>query len=362
MHAVVREAYFSRAHFARQRDDFIRMCPLLAAIIAPLSVMFDIPALSQPWYGMENQRLTDETTSLILSTISLFTNLVANILLLLRFSVNSRRSYTIATRISIVFWIAKVIVALVNLVLFGASSRNTPGYEYLQGFWCAVVSLSLASLSAIMLLAHYIYEFDPAVALKNNEIRLRGRGFMVNVTLFVASIAIQGLILSEIEHWTYLDGLYFATVSILTVGFGDFAPKTTAGKIVLFPLVLIGIAQLAVVISNIIDFFSENTIMLAKATKQRVERERLRKELSNDTIDINDELQLLSKAQRIEDNRDEMINLAYSMISFLLLWFLGALIFSKLEGWSFGNGLYFNYVRLFQYVEFLVTDNLRSSS
>lgn len=195
-----------------------------------------------------------------------------------------------------------------------------------------------------MLFTHYMFEFVPAVALKNNDIRLQGRGLMINVTLLVVSIGVQGFIFSVIEHWTYLDGLYFSTVCVLTVGFGDFTPTTTAGKIVLFPCVLVGIAQLALVVSEIIDFFSQRSLDLVQATKLHVERERRRKEMTHDYIDLNQEIQLFEAQQKAEDNKEEMISLCYSLISFFTLWLIGALIFSKMEGWTYGDGLYFNYI------------------
>lgn len=181
---------------------------------------------------------------------------------------------------------------------------------------------------------------------------------MLNVTLLVLSIGIQGLVFSRIEEWTYLEGLYFSTVSVLTVGFGDLEPSTTAGKIVLFPLVLAGICQLAVIVSELIEFFGEKTLDIVQITKDHVQREEARKQAAMGAVDLNQEIVFLERVQRAEDNRDEMINLTYSVISFLTLWIIGALVFSRLEGWTFGNGLYFNYVKSLQGEAFLSSDSL----
>ena len=49
--------------------------------------------------------------------------------------------------------------------------------------------------------------------------------FLVTIVFF---ILIPGAIFSGIETWTYLESVYYAVVSLTTVGFGDFVP-TTAG-------------------------------------------------------------------------------------------------------------------------------------
>jgi len=51
-----------------------------------------------------------------------------------------------------------------------------------------------------------------------------------------------------------VDGLYFSVVTMLTIGFGDFLPTTTATKVILFPFTILVIAQLANQVGMIIEF------------------------------------------------------------------------------------------------------------
>ena len=65
---------------------WVQYLPLLAAIFAPLSTLLDIPGLSQPWFKLNGENVKDPYASLILSSFSLAFNLVANALLVARFT------------------------------------------------------------------------------------------------------------------------------------------------------------------------------------------------------------------------------------------------------------------------------------
>ncbi|MFG2147302.1 potassium channel family protein [Streptomyces sp. NPDC048696] len=45
------------------------------------------------------------------------------------------------------------------------------------------------------------------------------------------------------EHWSVLDSVYFAVCTGLTIGYGDFAPTTSAGKVftIIYALLAVGL-------------------------------------------------------------------------------------------------------------------------
>jgi voltage-gated potassium channel Kch len=83
--------------------------------------------------------------------------------------------------------------------------------------------------------------------------RAMGRALAVTqvqaLFVFVFLIAIvQAAVFTVLEDWAFLDGFYFAIVTMATVGYGDFAPTTPTGKLaaIVFMLGGIGVFVLAV--------------------------------------------------------------------------------------------------------------------
>jgi voltage-gated potassium channel len=49
----------------------------------------------------------------------------------------------------------------------------------------------------------------------------------------------------RVEGWTALDSLYFSVTTLTTVGYGDFSPRTPAGKIFTIFYIMVGIGILS---------------------------------------------------------------------------------------------------------------------
>jgi voltage-gated potassium channel len=64
--------------------------------------------------------------------------------------------------------------------------------------------------------------------------------FRALLVLYVILLAIGSLFYSRVEGWPAVDAVYFCVVTLATVGYGDFAPRTTLGKGFTIVYVLIG--------------------------------------------------------------------------------------------------------------------------
>ncbi|KAF8511620.1 voltage-gated potassium channel [Hysterangium stoloniferum] len=335
-----------------------RVAPLLAAILAPFSVLFDIPALSESWFVDSDSNvfliptrvtpLPDPKGNITLSAVGLLFNVIANALLIVRFSTGaSAKWWRVATRLSIVSWICKVVIALINVVVYGRGLR--PHSMRWEGLWCAIVSLVLCGVITALLIFHSILERRIGRDEPTEEqlsIRVAGRLFMVNVILFVIDVALLALLSSKVEQWTYFQGIYFTVVTFLAIGYGDFTPTQTVTRVFVFMFVVLGIAQLGNIVTMLVRFFDSR----AEATRveSRAKFEEKRKEEAEGKVglapDLFQEIQFLELLGEQQESRIRLRQVTTSLAGLIVFWIVGTAIFSHLEEYAYGTGLYFIYV------------------
>lgn len=59
--------------------------------------------------------------------------------------------------------------------------------------------------------------------------------------LVVVTLASGTLFYSNVEGWGILDSLYFSVITLTTVGYGDLAPTTGAGKVFTMLYIFVGL-------------------------------------------------------------------------------------------------------------------------
>jgi voltage-gated potassium channel len=95
---------------------------------------------------------------------------------------------------------------------------------------------------------HHRFQEDPVLSLLLGLARLgqsiarsfRNPQFRALLVLYGALLLIGTVFYVRTEGWGILDALYFCVVTLATVGYGDFAPRTSVGKVFTIVYILIG--------------------------------------------------------------------------------------------------------------------------
>ena len=110
-----------------------------------------------------------------------------------------------------------------------------------------------------------------------SEIRSKGvvDFFFILVAIFSGCVAMMA-----IEGWVFEQGLYWAIVTVTTVGYGDVTPDTDGGKVFTIFYVLVGCSLAA---KGFRDFFCYPLVVRAKETEMKI-IEQFGEELSERTL------------------------------------------------------------------------------
>ena len=89
------------------------------------------------------------------------------------------------------------------------------------------------------------------------------KGFLKRKSIRTASlVTTMGLVIAtsvvqRLEEWEFGEALWWAVVTMTTVGYGDYVPKTPGGRGLAVLLILVGIGVFGVVTANIAALFVE---------------------------------------------------------------------------------------------------------
>lgn len=125
-----------------------------------------------------------------------------------------------------------------------------PNQIYSQGYWHAVIAAVLyffqSSILMINLLGYILGHYPQNFALKDDE-----RTLILQTMLMSIWLAVGGAVFHATMDIPFTDALYFSDVTVLTVGFGDFAPNNNLSRGLDIPYAVIGIIILGLVVGSI---------------------------------------------------------------------------------------------------------------
>lgn len=82
------------------------------------------------------------------------------------------------------------------------------------------------------------------------------------LSVLLGLMLVLGLVIAWVEEWRLFDGIYFALITGLTVGYGDFAPKHTVSRVLAITIGFHGIMLTAL--------FAAITVRALQAAMQEI--------------------------------------------------------------------------------------------
>ncbi|RPB05500.1 hypothetical protein L873DRAFT_1663127 [Choiromyces venosus 120613-1] len=330
-------------------------------------------ALVQSWRvrippgGKETEAwgVDDPPWLIAINAVSLVFALVANVCLLLTFA--HRIRYQLSQPIVILFWYISsfLLVSLVSVASKHLRLYPRQEYAFSQSYYYGILSSTLYFIIASFLLVNYfnsiiLKRYPPAFS----TLTFPQRTLMLQTISLTFYLAIGALIFSKIEGWEYVDGVYWADYTLLTIGLGsDFKLEHNLSKALLIPFAIGGITILGLVVGSVRSLVLERGKI--KVERRAIEKERTKwiellenqkreeaKNLSHPKTEVEklrDEFHLMRKIERSANMKSKWTSLATSLTAFLILWLGGAMVFTfseRSQEWDYFDALYFSYVAL----------------
>lgn len=63
-----------------------------------------------------------------------------------------------------------------------------------------------------------------------------------------------------LEGWDYVDSLYFSIITLTTIGYGDFSPQTTEGKLFTIFYIILGVGMILAFINTVYQHYEKERI------------------------------------------------------------------------------------------------------
>ncbi|KAG0352915.1 hypothetical protein BGZ54_002514 [Gamsiella multidivaricata] len=187
-------------------------------------------------------------------------------------------------------------------------------YVYLEGFWTMIASM-VFSLTATVLMSIDLHR-TPNFRLQGSGVTHKQRILIAEAMSLCFYLAIGALIFIYLEHWTFLDALFFVMVTITTIGFGDRTPATAGGRAFVIFYAAGGIVMLGLVVNSIRyviledlhrEFATRTKDRKAKREARRIERKEQRAREEEGRQRVNDALERIHQMEsvgRVEEHTE----------------------------------------------------------
>lgn len=199
---------------------------------------------------------------------------------------------------------------------------------------------------------------------------------MLQTISLMAYLLIGAAIYTALEGWYFLDAVFWADFTLLTIGLGSpLVPATHAGRSLIIPFTFGGILAVGLVIGSIRSMLLEKGAqkMHARATEKKRQqiihlkdaevgrskfnwlRKKRRPKQRADTMNMPErsrraeEFHAMRQIQEHAAKKQKWAALAMSTTNAAMLWFIGAVVFWYTEykqDWTYFQSMYFSYTSL----------------
>lgn len=308
------------------------------------------------------------------NAISLAIAGIANLALLLNMGGYLR--FIIAQPIVILGWYLSsfLLISLVILIssLNQAPRGNTLSQAFYYAIFAAVLYFIISSLMVISLYGAYFGHYSQYFLSSMGQMSL-----MAQTISFAVYLLGGAAIFARIEGWLFLDTVYWADYTILTVGIGEIAPKTHLGRSLLFPYAVGGVIILGLIITSIQSFTSDRgkkklSIMTQRKYMMFIKQNRNQNTFASPNVNAKNlpstqdgsstslkrnskwaiskaEFSMMRSIQKNVAKRHRWKLFLSSIFTWFVLWLASAAAFRRAEhgqNWSYFEALYFTYTSL----------------
>lgn len=234
---------------------------------------------------------------------------------------------------------------------------------------------------------------------KDFILSLSQRTLMLQTILVLLYLHVGATVFAAIEGWGYLDSVYWADVTLFTIGFGDFEPSTNLGRALTIPYAIVGIISLGLVIEAVRSLTLDGGKRRVLARMEEKKRRRFVRKISKgggdeilepikeepesprsqaepdfpdfpraqtdktdrtDKTDKTDksisseferrkaEFAMMRKIQAKTATRRKWMALGISALVWLVFWMVGAVVFQQAEkryqNWTYFEAFYFSFI------------------
>ena len=278
-----------------------------------------------------------------LNALSLVLALGANLALL--FNMARRLRFSVAQPITIVGWYASafILIGLVAAASYAPSMQLPPEQNpALTGaFYYATMAAGLyvvvASLMVVTVWGAHRGHYSSTFQLTASQ-----RTLMLQTIAYLVYLLGGAAVYAHIENWLFLNGVWWANYTLLTIGIGDYHVITNLGKGLLFPYAIGGIVVLGLVVGSIRSLVLERGKEKMAARMIEKQRERVLDKIDEDDSEIKitpfskpvnigakgqseehrrkNEFKLMRKIQRHAEVRRKWLSLLVSIFAWIVRW------------------------------------------